>query len=316
MGDRGTREVPLSWLLGVTGANSAVGRAILRLPDGDRAEVTGLVAGVRSERAESELPPLWGEGSRVARISYDDPAMLMAAFDGCDAIAHLPGVLIERPGSTYETANVETTRAVTECAARLEIKKLVLVSAVGADSKSPNRYYRTKGEAEDIVRRSGVPFTILRAPLLLGAYTEGSEQLRQNGRKHKRWLLGGGRNIQQPLHVADMANAVLRSADQDMVYQRTLDMVGTYTVSERDLALMTSNSMGIGDVKIRAFPIGLARRAAALRTRFGGPGFSPDVIDVITADTDLPTSGQDALSMACFQIAQMIRDTVRDPERQ
>lgn len=310
MGDRGTREVPLNWRLAVTGANSAVGRAMLHLPEGDRAEVTGFVACVRSERAESELPPLPGTDSRVARISYDDADSLIAAFTGCDAVAHLPGVLIERAGSTYEIANVETTRAVARAAAELQVKKLVLVSAVGADSKSDNRYYRTKGEAEDIVRRCGVPYTILRAPLLLGPDTEGSEQLRRNGRKHRRWLLGGGRNVQQPIHVDDMANAVLRAADQDLVYNRTLDMVGTHTVTERELALLTSRSMGIFDIKIRPIPIGLARAAAALRTRLSGPGFSPDAIEVITASTELPTSGQDALSMACYPIQQMIRDTV------
>ena len=125
---------------------------------------------------------------------------------------------------------------------------------------------------------------------------------------------GGVHNLQQPLHVDDMANAVLRAADQDLVYNRTLDMVGTRTVTERELALLTSRAMGILDVKIRPIPLGLARAAAALRTRLAGPGFSPDAIDVITADTELPTSGQDALSMACYPLQQMIRDTVLPPE--
>ena len=154
--------------IAVTGANGAVGRCLLVQGGAD-----SFVACVRSERAEAELPTL-PEGCRAVRISYDDPDGLAEAIAGCDALVHLPGVLVERPGSSYEDANVATTRAVVAAALKAGVRKIVLVSAIGADPDSANRYYRSKGQAEALLRDSGLRFTVLRAPLLLGPGTEGS----------------------------------------------------------------------------------------------------------------------------------------------
>src|SRR5438094_10398464 len=107
----------------VTAANGAVGRAILRAtasPD--------VVAIVRSERAAVALRPLAG-AARVVQASYGDAASVDAALEGATAVVHLAGILVERPGSTYEDANVETTRRVTEAARRRRVAKLVFVSA-------------------------------------------------------------------------------------------------------------------------------------------------------------------------------------------
>src|SRR5690349_15791888 len=152
----------------VTGANSASGQAILRCAPGAGVAPDALVAAVRSDRAADEIHPLLGAGSSLAKVSYDDASSLDTAFRGAFAIIHLAGILVESPGSTYEQANVATARSVVEAAKRAAVKKFVLVSAIGADEKSSNGYYRTKGQAEAVVRASGLCYTILRAPLLLG----------------------------------------------------------------------------------------------------------------------------------------------------
>src|ERR1700689_2559034 len=140
----------------ITGANSAVGQAILRC--GPKHEVTAntFVAAVRSARAAEKIRSVSGNANGVVRISYDDAGSLDAAFQGALAVIHLAGVLVETPDSTYEQANVVSTRGVVESAKRSGVQKIVLVSATGADEKSRNRYYRTKGQAEALVRASGL----------------------------------------------------------------------------------------------------------------------------------------------------------------
>ena len=90
----------------ITGANSATGQAILRCGSENGAAPNELVAAVRSERAADQIRTLLGARSSVVRISYDDPGSLDRAFQGANAIIHLAGVLVERPGSTYQQANV------------------------------------------------------------------------------------------------------------------------------------------------------------------------------------------------------------------
>src|SRR4029077_5009797 len=105
-------------------------------------------------------------------------------------------------------------------------------------------YYRTKGKAEAVVRASGLNYTILRAPLLLGPATEGAAALARNARGPKAKLIGGGRNFQQPLYVDDLARAAISAPQSSVARNRTLDLVGPVSLPERELVEHASRSLG------------------------------------------------------------------------
>ncbi len=245
-----------------------------------------LVAAVRSDSAADDIRPLLGEGSSLAVVSYDDLSSLEAAFRGASAIIHLAGVLVERRGSTYEQANVAPLRSVVEAAKQCAVEKFVLVSATGADEKSPNGYYRTKGQGEAVVRASGLSYTILRAPLLLGPATEGAAALARNACGPKARLIGGGRNFQQPLDVDDLARAALAASQPSVASGRTLDLVGPVSLPERELVERAARMIG-HEVRVSSIPKRLLSLVLAIRLRVAGPGFSPDAVEVITANTRL-----------------------------
>jgi len=294
--------------ISITGANSATGLQIL-----EQAQRAGLdwelIACVRSERAESQLPSLLGR-SRAARIAYEDPQSLAAAFAGAACVIHLPGVLIERRGSTYELANVQTTRQVIDAARASAVAKVVLVSAVGADPGSRNRYYRTKGEAEAIVRGSGLAYTILRAPLVLGPGTEGARSLARNAARNAPRLLGGGRHLQQPLDVADLARACLRAAQPEVARDRVLELAGPESLPEREIVERAARALG-REVRVGGIPTGPVKLLARVRGLLLGPGFSADAIEVITGDTRLdPGPAAEALELGLTSLDEMVARSV------
>jgi NADH dehydrogenase len=294
----------------ITGANSALGRAILRCRSEQGAPPNELVAAVRSKRAVDEIRPLLGEGSSAVQISYDDPEGLDAVLKGASAIIHLAGILVERPGSTYELANVAPVRSVVEAAKRCAVAKFVLVSATGADETSSNGYYRSKGQAEALVRASGLCYTILRAPLLLGGATEGAAALKRNASQRKAKLIGGGRNFQQPLYVDDLARAAIAAAQPSVARNRTLDLVGPVSLTDRELVERAARTLG-DEVQVRSISKGLLSFVLVIRRRFSGTGFSADVVDVITADTRLdPQPAASELGIRLTGIEEMIENSL------
>src|SRR5438034_11143353 len=264
----------------VTGANGAVGRAILRaVPSLE------LVAVVRSERAAADLRPV-APGARVVCVSYDDAASLDTAFQGAAAIIHLAGILVERPGATYEEANVETTRRVADAAKRAGAARLVFVSATGADPRSTNRYWRTKAEAEAVVRSAGLSHTVLRVPVLLGHGTEAATALRHRLGQRTIPLLRGGQTLQQPLAVDDLVRAALAACDPAVARDRTLELVGPLAVPGREIVERAARLMA-RPVRIVAIPVSLVRLALAIGRLTGWRGFSTDALEVLTTDTTL-----------------------------
>ncbi len=293
--------------IAVTGANGAVGHALLRLAASTSADPIELVAIVRSERAAQALAPQLGRGRRIACVSYDDPRQLREALGTASAVVHLVGVLVERGASTYERAHVGSTARVRDAAVAGGVAKIVLVSAIGASETSRNRYWLTKARAETLVRDSGLSHTVLRVPLLLGPGTEASAALRARLGRRSTVMIGGGRTRQQPLDVDDLACAVIRCADPGVARDRTLDLVGPVSVSEREIVERAARMAG-RRVIIHSVPALVARLAIALRQRVARDGFSTDALEVITTDTVIdPVPAATAVGITLTGLDAMIR---------
>ncbi|MBZ5643100.1 MAG: NAD(P)H-binding protein [Acidobacteriia bacterium] len=294
----------------ITGANSAVGQAILRLGSKNEGAANTYVAAVRSDRAAEQIRAQISDAGGVQKISYDDPGSLDAAFHGASAIIHLAGILVESPGSTYDQANVAPARAIVEAAKRNAVRKIVLVSATGADETSANGYYRTKGQAETLVLASGLSFTVLRAPLLLGRGTAGAAALKRHISGKRAKLIGGGRNLQQPLYVDDLARGAVSAAQLSVASNLILDLVGPVSLPERELVERAARLMG-REVQISALPKLWLSLVLGIRQCVGKPGFSLDALEVITADTRLdPQPAASALGIELTGIDEMIKDSV------
>jgi uncharacterized protein YbjT (DUF2867 family) len=296
----------------ITGANSAVGRAILRARSAREYSLASarLVGLVRSDRAAESLRELLAPDREIVRISYNNPVSLCAALKEAAAVIHLPGVLVERAGSTYEEANVETTRSVVEAAKQSGVRKLVLVSAVGASLTSANRYWHTKAQAEALVSASGLCYTVLRVPLLLGSETEGTASLRRSVLRRRVFLIGGGLHMQQPLDVDDLAKAALRASDLSVASNRILNLVGPVSLPERQLVERTAFQLG-RPVSVISIPKNLVRFALRIRRLVTRHGFSPDALEVVTNDSNYDTRpALDALGISLTGIDDMIRKSL------
>ena len=167
--------------------------------------------------------------SRVQTIPGDlfDPAALDRGLAGCDAVVHLVGIIMERPGKgvTFERVHVEGTRAVVEAARRAGVRRFVHMSALGARPDAPAAYHRTKHAAEELVRgdggggdAGGSDWTIFRPSLIHGPRGEFTRMEADFARRRKPPFLfmpyfgagplgRGGAGRLQPVFVDDVARA-------------------------------------------------------------------------------------------------------------
>ena len=297
-----------SGCIAVVGANSAVGTALLaQVADGDALDA---VAAVRR-------PEVVGGLARSPRITprvvdYSRSESLTGAFAGSDVVVHLAGILFESRTSDYRSGNVEVTRAVVEAARAAGARHVVFVSSLGADPRSRNGYFRSKGEAERLVADSGLGATIIRTPLLLGPGTAGGRSLLAAASGPSTRVLGGGAHRLQPLDVDDLCRAILGCCAQPQAGVRTCDLVGPTTLTHRELIERAANCLG-REVMVRSTPVWLARLAAGLAGVVRKGGLTPAVIDVITSDEAVDRNADGELGVSLTPLFATLAKLCRTP---
>lgn len=285
----------------VTGANGSVGKNLLAhaARDGDVA----VVAAVRSERAAASLQGLPGVDVRV--VSPDDAGDLARAMTGASSVVHLAGILIESRTSTYEQANVAATETAVEACRRAGVPHLVLVSALGADANSPNRYRRSKGEGERAVERSGLDATIIRTPILLGPDSAGAAAIMRSVTSGKAKLLGGGHYVMRPLDLDDLSRAILGACRSHPRGVHIHELAGPEPISYRDLIERVAAMFG-RTVSLGAVPIWVARLGAAIGSRVSGGGVTPTVIEVITTSESVTRNADADLGITLTPLSETL----------
>lgn len=140
----------------ITGATGFVGSHLADRLSSEGHEVVRVVR--RNMIGEDEFA--------VARLDNVDE--LAQAFSGCKAVAHCAGINREIDDQTYARVHVEGTRNVVEAARRAGVEKIVLMSFLRARPDCGSAYHESKWDAEEIVRRSGLDYTIIKAGVVYG----------------------------------------------------------------------------------------------------------------------------------------------------
>ena len=296
--------------IAVVGANSAVGTALLAQVAAGAA--LDAVAAVRRPAALNGLPQSPRITPRV--VDYGRSESLVEAFGGVGAVVHLAGILFESRTTGYRSGNVDVTRAVADAARAAAVGHVVFVSSLGADPRSPNGYFRSKGEAERIVADSGLDATIIRTPLLLGPGTAGGRALRAAASGPSARVLGGGGHRLRPLDVDDLCRAILGCCEQAPAGVRTCDLVGPETLTYRELLERTARCLG-RELAVRSTPVWLARLAAGLAGLVRTGGLTPAVIDVITSDETVDRNADGDLGVRLTPLSDTLAKLCQTPTR-
>ncbi len=292
--------------IAITGANSAVGNALLTELAGQTD--TSAVAIVRRDGALDGLPSAPSITTAVAR--YEDGDALRAALDGVSCVVHLAGILFESKTTTYQSANVETTRALVEAATDAGGRHLIFISSIGADPASPNGYFQSKGKAEALVTGASFAGTVIRTPLLLGPEMAGGKALVRTASQGSVKTLGGGAHTLRPLDVDDLSAAILAAAAQDEPADAAVhDLVGPAGVTYRALIEQMAGLLG-KEVAVGSTPIWLAKLGAGAAGLFRQGGMTPDVIDVITSSEDVPHNADGDLAITLTPLTVTLQKLV------
>ncbi|CAG1065802.1 NADH dehydrogenase,E; NADH dehydrogenase [uncultured bacterium] len=261
----------------VTGGTGFVGNAVVRelLDSSHRVRVLAR----RPERAALQPGPSFQAASGdVTDIS----SILKAITPEIETVIHLVGILAESRGARFQAVHVDATRNVVEACKGMGVGRLLHMSALGAREGAASEYHRTKWEAEEIVRASGLGYTIFRPSVIFGPRDHFTNLFARMMRLSPVVMVpGSGRGLMQPVYVGDVAKAFALSLRKKETIGKTLELGGPEKLTFDEVIERIGEAAGLRRRKLHV-PMPLMRANALLAEKLlSKPPFSRDALKML-----------------------------------
>ncbi len=187
----------------------------------------------RNIKSAMHIKPLGNLGQiQFASADITKTESVAHAVHGCDAVVNLVGVLT----GDFERIHVEGARNVAEAATTAGCKTLLHLSAIGADTASPSRYGRSKGEGEQAVLKAFPDAIILRPSIVFGREDEFINRFAAMIAMLPIVPVIGSETKFQPIFVGDVADVAAQALSQPALYAgQTFELGGPEVISMGDL---------------------------------------------------------------------------------
>lgn len=216
-------------------------------------------------------PQVASERLSAVAGNLNDRRALREAASGCQAVIHLVGIIMERrlKRQTFHGIHVRGTRNVIDATQQAGIKRYVHMSALGTRVDAISKYHRTKWAAEELVRGSGLDWTIFRPSLIHGPEGEFMQLMK----KFMCGLVppiipyfGTGDAKLQPVHVKDVAFCLVEALERPNTAGHVYSLGGPRSYSWREFynACRTLMPCEKSWKPMISYPVPLAKLIAAL----------------------------------------------------
>jgi len=190
----------------VSGATGFVGRHVM-----EELKARGHTPVILSRPGSARKLP-FSDGVEIVYGDIAQPETFEPALEEADAIIHLVAIIREFPdrGITFDKLNYQSVRNMVIGAQRAKVRRFILMSANGASPDGVSEYQITKWRAEELVRHSGLDWTIFRPSVIFGdskGMPEFTSQLADVIRKAPVTpVFGKGDYLLDPVAVEDVAH--------------------------------------------------------------------------------------------------------------
>lgn len=204
--------------------------------------------------ADRRDPAIFGlEKATFAAADLSDVGELARAFAGCEAVAHCAGINREIGAQTYERVHIAGTLNVCEAARSAGVRKIVMLSFLRARPNCGSGYHESKFAAEEIVRNSGLDYTVLKAGVIYGLGDHMLDHLSHAFYTFPVFALVGFKaQPVRPLAVEDLARVMEVSLSDERLVRKTVAITGPEEILFPELVRRVAAAAGKNPLVFRS----------------------------------------------------------------
>jgi len=235
----------------------------------------------------------YGDAVEIVKGDVTDRAGLIPLMKDVSAIVHTVAISMEKGGQTYEEVNYQGTINLVDVAEDAGVKRFINISQNGADSALPYRFLASKGKAQEYVAQSNLDWTALRPSAIFG---DQDEFFNTFARLVKLTplifpLVGGGKAEFQPVSVIDVADAVMKTLEDDSTIGKEYMLGGPEALTLGEIEDRVIKALGAFRIMVPA-PVALLRPVVVLmQSILPGSPVTTSLLELLAVPNTVPDNG-------------------------
>jgi NADH dehydrogenase len=186
---------------------------------------------------------------QIVEADVFDEATLVRLLTQVDTVINLVGVLHSRPadpwGPAFEHAHVALPRLLARACVKQGVKRVLQMSALGADVNGPSMYSRSKAAGERLLLEAdGLQVTAFRPSVVFGPDDKFLNLFAKLQAIAPLMAVGGADTKFQPVYVGDVAQAFVDALDDAKTVGQVLELVGPHVYTLRELVQLAGKYSG------------------------------------------------------------------------
>ncbi len=291
----------------LTGASGFIGQHLLHALENDNHHVTACSR--NPQRLTARFP-------NTTLLALDFEKMLDSAdwfphLENIDMVINAVGIIQE--SSTQSLANLHTHAPVAlfRACEQAGVRRVVQISALGADSHQPARYHASKGAADEILESLSINWFIFKPSIVYGAGAKSMALFRALAALPIVPLIGNGQQLIQPVYIDDLVNAIMRCVNENLPARKTIDVVGPEPITFIDLMEKLGLWLGKSNVLTLTTPIPLVKLFAPIGRWIDEPALNKESIQMLVeGNTASVAPFADHLGYAPIHIDEVLQQTM------
>lgn len=231
-------------------------------------------------------------------------------FQAGDRVINLIGILNEKgfDGKGFDSAHVETTRALLKACKSSGVTRYLQMSALHASARGPSHYLISKARAEDLVRESGLDFTIFRPSVIFGTHDSFTNRFAQLIKLSPFvFPLACAESRFQPISIEDVSQCFVQALTMPETIGKSYDLCGPDVFTLSEIVALIAQTLN-KTRKIIELNDGLSKLQAMSLQFVPGKPFTMDNYKSLQVDSVCTSKQQLPFSLKGIRLEEAIRN--------
>ncbi len=207
-----------------------------------------------------------------------------------DLVINAVGIIHEGRGQTFDALHTQAPTALFQACESAGVKRVIQISALGADENAFSHYHTSKRAADRYLRERNLDWAILMPSIVYGPGAKSMAMFRAFAALPVIPLIDSGDQQIQPIHIDDMIKAIMQLVNSPSPLQADIDMVGPEPITMKALYSKLRHWLGHGRARFLSVPYRLALYCARWAGLLGRTPITEEAVQMLrngnTADVE------------------------------